>query len=66
MHINWSAPVVGAIIELLDARVWEVMAVKALDRMAPHKLKRESNRMFSDFAVLTSEVSEASGTFIKD
>jgi len=50
----------------LDAKVWENIAVKAIQKMAPHKLTTESNKMFNDFTFLNSNIRKDSGTLIKE
>lgn len=42
------------LVERLDGRVWDQLAEKAITKMPRYKLANESEKMFDDFAVLTS------------
>ena len=42
------------LVEKIDRRVWDQLAEKAITKMPKYKLANESEKMFDDFAVLTS------------
>lgn len=42
------------LVERLDGEVWDQLAEKAIAKMPKYKLANESEKMFGDFAVLTS------------
>ncbi len=54
------------IMSSIDEHIWDAIAVKAINRMAPHKMTKESVHMFNDFTRLTSVQKRTSGTGIKE
>lgn len=59
--------VVRDVVSGLDARVWEGLAEKAITKMPKYKLAGESEKMFGDFAVLTSDpIAKPAGQLIEE
>lgn len=54
------------IISSIDQKLWDAIAVKAIKKMAPHKITKESVHMFNDFTKLTAVEQKTSGTSIRD
>lgn len=57
---NKTERTVSQFISHLDSSVWDSIAIKAVEKMAPHKLKHESVRMFTDFTSMNSKNKETS------
>ncbi len=64
MRDSTEAAAVG-ILSRLDEGVWDSIAVKAITRMAPIKMKDESVHIFNDFTRLNAAMKAKSGTTIK-
>jgi flagellin-specific chaperone FliS len=66
MEFQRSQQIIPFIIGNIDKKVWQNIAVKAIEKMAPHKLTKEANKMFNDFTVLNSQINKESGTTITE